>query len=75
MFGLSPLELGVILVIIILVFGSKRLADIGTGMGQAISNFRKSYKDSQAIDVTPGSGASKVDTAGNGEKKKDGVES
>lgn len=55
MFGLSPLELGVILIIVILIFGSKRLADIGTGMGQAISNFKRSYKDGQAIDVTPSS--------------------
>ena len=51
--GLSPLELVVIGVIVILLFGTKRLPDLGSGLGKAISNFRKSYKDGLAIDVTP----------------------
>ena len=53
MMGLSPLELVVIGVIVILLFGTKRLPDLGSGLGKAISNFRKSYKDGLAIDVTP----------------------
>ena len=53
MLGLSPLELTVIGIIVVLLFGTKRLPELGSGLGKAISNFRKSYKDSQAIDVTP----------------------
>lgn len=53
MFGLGTGELIVIAVIVVLIFGSKRLPDLGAGLGKAISNFRKSYKDAEAIDVTP----------------------
>ncbi len=53
MLGLSPVEILVIAVVIILLFGTKRLPELGSGLGQAISNFRKSYKEGSAIDVTP----------------------
>ncbi|MDZ4785840.1 MAG: twin-arginine translocase TatA/TatE family subunit [bacterium] len=53
MLGLSPLELAVIALLIVLLFGSKRLPELGNGLGKAISNFRKSYKEGTAIDVTP----------------------
>lgn len=53
MFGLSPLELGIIGLLIVLLFGTKRLPELGSGLGQAIQNFKKSYKDAEAIDVTP----------------------
>ncbi len=53
MLGLSPLELAVIALIIVLLFGTRRLPELGSGLGKAISNFRKAYKDSSTIDVTP----------------------
>lgn len=53
MLGLSPFELGIILLVVVLLFGAKRLPELGSGVGKAISNFRKSYKEEQAIDVTP----------------------
>jgi sec-independent protein translocase protein TatA len=53
MLGLSPLELMVILVVVVVLFGARRLPELGSGLGKAISNFRKSFKDEQAIDVTP----------------------
>ena len=53
MLGLSPLEIGVIAVVIVLLFGTKRLPELGSGLGQAISNFKKSYREGTAIDVTP----------------------
>lgn len=52
MFNMSPMELVVVALVIVLLFGTKRLPELGTGLGKAISNFRKSFKD-QAIDVTP----------------------
>ena len=45
MFGLGMWELIVILVIIVLLFGAKRLPEIGAGIGDGIKNFRKSMKD------------------------------
>lgn len=53
MLGLSPLEIAVIGVIIVLLFGTRRLPELGSGLGQAISNFRRSYREGAAIDVTP----------------------
>jgi sec-independent protein translocase protein TatA len=50
---LSPLEIGGILGVVVLLFGVKRLPELGSGMGQAISNFRKSYREGNAIDGTP----------------------
>jgi sec-independent protein translocase protein TatA len=53
MFGLSPFEGLLILVVILVLFGTKKLPELGSGLGQAISNFRKSYREGVAIDVTP----------------------
>jgi sec-independent protein translocase protein TatA len=45
MFGLGTPELVVIGVIIFLIFGAKRLPDIGKGVGGAIREFRQVKKD------------------------------
>jgi sec-independent protein translocase protein TatA len=41
----EPIHLIVILLIVMLVFGAKKLPEIGSGMGKAISNFKRSLKD------------------------------
>jgi len=43
--GLGPWELGIILVIVIVVFGAGRLPAIGSSIGQALKNFKKSIQD------------------------------
>ncbi|KPK45444.1 MAG: preprotein translocase subunit TatA [Nitrospira bacterium SM23_35] len=53
MFGLGTQELIIILVIIIVLFGATRLPQIGSGIGQAIKNFKKSVREGEEIDVTP----------------------
>ncbi len=53
MFGLGLPELLVILVIVVVIFGAAKLPQIGSGLGQAIGNFKKAMKDSKSIDVTP----------------------
>ena len=45
MFGLGTTELLIIGGIIILIFGAKRLPEIGKGLGGAIREFRKVKKD------------------------------
>ncbi len=42
MFGLGVTELGIILVIVVVLFGSSRLPEIGRGLGEAITGFKKS---------------------------------
>ena len=38
----GPLEIGLILVIVLLIFGSKKLKTLGSDLGQAIKGFRAS---------------------------------
>ena len=47
MFGLGLLELVVILVIIVVLFGASRLPQIGEGLGKGIKNFRKAVKEEE----------------------------
>ncbi|NWF98789.1 MAG: twin-arginine translocase TatA/TatE family subunit [Nitrospirae bacterium] len=53
MFGLGTQELIIILIIVVVLFGATRLPQIGSGIGQAIKNFKKSVKENDEIDVTP----------------------
>lgn len=41
----GPLELGIILVIIIIIFGVGKLPQIGGALGQGIREFRQSSRD------------------------------
>lgn len=45
MFGLGTPELIVILAIAFLIFGGKKLPEIGSGLGKAITSFKKGIKD------------------------------
>ncbi|MDD9934479.1 MAG: twin-arginine translocase TatA/TatE family subunit [Myxococcales bacterium] len=49
-FGLA--ELGIILAILVLLFGAKKLPALADGMGKAIRNFKRGL-DSDDEDVTP----------------------
>jgi sec-independent protein translocase protein TatA len=53
MFGIGMPELLIILGIAILVFGATRLPEIGSGIGKAIRNFKRSINEPPEIDVTP----------------------
>jgi sec-independent protein translocase protein TatA len=44
-FGIGPAELIIIFVIILLLFGAKRLPEIAQGLGKGIRDFKKSMKD------------------------------
>ena len=46
-------EIIVILVIVLVLFGSKKLPEIGTGIGRAINNFKKATSEPEEIDITP----------------------
>jgi sec-independent protein translocase protein TatA len=42
--GLGPWELGIILVIVLIIFGAGKLPQIGDGMGKAIRNFKNATR-------------------------------
>jgi sec-independent protein translocase protein TatA len=52
-FGLGSSELIIILVIVVLVFGSTKLPQLGDGLGRAIKNFKRSMTNQNEIDVSP----------------------
>ncbi len=43
--GLGLPELGIILLIVIVVFGASRLPQLGKGLGEGIRNFKSSVRD------------------------------
>jgi len=43
----GPLELAIILVIVVVVFGAGRIANIGGELGSAISNFRRGLREGE----------------------------
>ncbi len=53
MFGLGPMELAIILAIVVILFGARRLPEIGSGVGKAIKNFKSGVSGDDEIDVTP----------------------
>lgn len=53
MFGLGIQELLIILVIVLVMFGGKKLPELASGLGKAIKNFKKAATEPDEIDVTP----------------------
>ena len=53
MFGLGIPELVVFFAIVVVLFGARRLPEIGAGVGKAIKNFKAGVSGDDEIDVTP----------------------
>jgi sec-independent protein translocase protein TatA len=51
--SLGPMELLLILLIVVILFGSSRLAGIGKGMGEGIRNFKQGMKGDDSSDDKP----------------------
>jgi sec-independent protein translocase protein TatA len=54
---LGPMELGLILVLVLILFGAGRLPDVFSQLGKAVKNFKDAQTGDKdgAIDVTPDS--------------------
>lgn len=62
---LSTTQLGVVALLVVILFGTKRLPELGTGLGKAINNFKSSFREGNELDVTQSASkadASKTDT-------------
>ncbi len=44
---IGPWEIAILLVIVLLVFGPKRLPELGSSLGKAITGFKKGIKESE----------------------------
>ncbi len=49
MFGLGPVELLIILVILVVIFGANRLGEIGGALGKTVREFRREMKPDEVV--------------------------
>ncbi len=47
MFGIGTQELVIVLVIVLVLFGGKKLPELSKGLGEAIKNIRKGFSDDE----------------------------
>jgi sec-independent protein translocase protein TatA len=48
--SIGPLEIGILAVVVLLVFGSKRLPELGSSLGQSIRGFGKGLEGKEEDD-------------------------
>ncbi len=58
-------DLIIVAVIVVVLFGARRLPEIGKGLGQSIRDFKKAMNEPDTIDVQP-----KTDSSKKGESEK-----
>jgi len=52
MFGIGVQELVIVLVIVLVLFGGKKLPELSKGLGEAIKNIRKGFSDDANKETT-----------------------
>ena len=52
MFGIGMMELSIILVIILIIFGAGKLPEIGNGLGKCIKNFKNAISGENEIEIS-----------------------
>ena len=57
--AMSPLHWLVVLLIALVIFGPRRLPELGKGLGSAIRNLREGLRGNEAGDGEPGARAAK----------------
>jgi len=66
----GPTELIIILVLVLILFGAKRIPEIAQGLGKGIREFKKSVKDIQGEIEAPDSSKPKNGKSANDEEEK-----
>ncbi len=68
-FGIGPWELGIVLLIVLLIFGAGKLPGVGAALGKSLSAFKKNAAldkdedENKAIDESKTSEAKPIDTS------------
>ena len=60
--GIGPLEIFLILVVVMIIFGVGKLPSVGRGMGQALREFRTSVKDKEEDAIEAPEAKTEVET-------------
>jgi sec-independent protein translocase protein TatA len=71
-FGLGFQELIIILVIALVIFGGKKLPEVGSGLGKAIREFKRGTSEPDEIDVTPQASSDAKEPAATAEPRRTG---
>ena len=61
--SISPLQIAVILLILLLVFGAKRLPQLGRSLGEALRNFKKGLEGGNSALTSKDDDSKKDDSA------------
>lgn len=72
--GIGIWQLLIILAIVVLLFGTKRLSSIGTDLGKAIKGFKKSVKDDDGEPSAESDDGNETNAKRNVEDKTEGTE-
>ncbi len=72
--NIGPMELIVIALIALLLFGAGRIADIGKGLGQGIKNFKQGLKEAGEDDDKDDVVAKKAEKSEKTKKKEEAAE-
>ena len=68
--GLKPLEILLILIVVVLLFGTTRLPQLGSSLGSAIRNFKKGFQGGE--DAPEGEAQKNPGALASGNPAKDG---
>ncbi len=64
MFGIGTHEILVVLLLILVIFGARKLPEIGAGLGKAIRNFKQGVSQPDEIDITSNADTKKENKEG-----------
>lgn len=70
--NLGPMEIGLILLILLLLFGGSKLPELARGLGKGIREFKQSLRDEGPAEEKSPAGGAPEKTAAEGSARKEG---